>query len=98
MNSLKPLGKDISGVEVTNISTHGIWLLSGDKELFLSYDQFPWFKDVPIGKIINVEEPSLGHFYWPDLDVDLGIESIEHPERFPLVSKGNAISSNLETA
>ena len=32
MSSLKPLGKNISGVEVTNISTHGIWLLSGDKE------------------------------------------------------------------
>jgi len=50
------------------------------------------------GILANVEEPSPGHFYWPDLDVDLGIESIEHPERFPLVSKGNAISSNLETA
>ena len=25
--------------------------------------------------------------YWPDLDVDLAVESIEHPERFPLVSK-----------
>ena len=36
--------------------------------------------------------------YWPDLDVDLGIESIEHPECFPLVTKKNAISSNLETA
>ncbi|EIM62724.1 hypothetical protein DespoDRAFT_00734 [Desulfobacter postgatei 2ac9] len=32
MSSLKPLGKNISGVEVTNISTHGIWLLSGDQE------------------------------------------------------------------
>ncbi|HKL81961.1 MAG TPA: hypothetical protein VJ879_05535 [Desulfobacter sp.] len=31
-----------------HISTHGIWLLSGDKELFLGYDQFPWFKDVSI--------------------------------------------------
>lgn len=98
MSSLKPLGKNISGVEVTNISAHGIWLLSGDKELFLSYDQFPWFKDAPVGKIINVEEPSPGHFYWPDLDIDLGIDSIEHPERFPLVSKENIIASNLETA
>ena len=94
----QPHGKNISGVEVTNISTHGIWLLSGDKELFLGYDQFPWFKDVSIAKIINVEEPSPGHFYWPDLDVDLGVESIEHPERFPLIFKGNSVSFNLETA
>jgi hypothetical protein len=53
----------------------------------MSYDKFPWFKDVPVGKIINVEEVTPGHFYWPELDVDLGIESIEHPERFPLRSK-----------
>jgi len=86
MNS-QPLGKHTSAVEVTNISSHGIWLITGDRELFISYDEFPWFKDVPIGRILNVQEPSPGHFYWPDLDVDLGIESIEHPERFPLKSK-----------
>jgi len=81
------LGKITSSVEISNISTHGIWLLSGDDEYFLSYDDFPWFKDVPIGRILNVEEPMPGHFYWPDLDIDLSAESIEHPERFPLKSK-----------
>jgi len=85
--SLNPLGKNISEVEVTNITKHGLWLLSGDNEMFLSYEDFPWFKDVPVGKILNVEEPSPGHFYWPELDVDLGIQSIEHPERFPLKAK-----------
>jgi len=74
-------------VEVTNISSHGIWLLTREKELFIPYKEFPWFKDAPIGKIFNVEEPTPGHFYWPELDVDLGIESIEHPERFPLKAK-----------
>ena len=86
MNSER-LGKIASGVEVTNISTHGIWLLVGKRELFLSYEDFPWFKEVPIGHILHVEQPTPGHFYWPDLDVDLGIESIEHPERFPLKAK-----------
>jgi hypothetical protein len=74
-------------VEVTNISNHGIWLLTREKELFIPYEEFPWFKDAPVGKILNVEEPTTGHFYWPELDVDLGIESIEHPERFPLKAK-----------
>lgn len=83
----KTLGEDTSRVEVTNISKHGIWLLNLDKELFLSYEDFPWFKDVSVGKILNVEEPSPGNFYWPDLDVDLEIESIEHPDRFPLTAK-----------
>ena len=81
------LGENISAPEVTNISAHGLWVLVGDQELFLSYEDFPWFKDVPIGNIIKIEEPSPGHLYWPELDVDLGVESIKNPERFPLKSR-----------
>ena len=84
--SSEPLGIGTSGVEVTNVTSNGIWLLAGERELFLSYEDFPWFRDEPLRRILNVEEPSPGHFYWPDLDVDLGIDSIEHPERFPLKS------------
>ena len=76
--------------EVTNISRHGVWLLSGDRELFLAYEEFPWFRDAPVSKIINVEEPTPGHFYWPDLDVDIGLRTIEHPDRFSLKAKGGA--------
>ena len=83
MNSLAH-GNNISDVEVTNISSHGIWLFSHGKELFMSYKDFPWFKDRPVKSIINVEEPSPGHFYWPDIDVDLTEAIIESPERFPL--------------
>jgi hypothetical protein len=28
---------------------------------------------------------------WPDLDVDLEIDSLRHPERYPLVIKRNAL-------
>ncbi|NKB60899.1 MAG: DUF2442 domain-containing protein [Gammaproteobacteria bacterium] len=74
-------------VEVSNISSHGIWLLVRDKELFISYDDFPWFKEQPVQSIIKVEEQSSGHFHWPELDIDLTEEIIEHPERFPLQAK-----------
>jgi len=80
-------GIPFSGAEITNVSSHGLWLLSENREYFLSYEDFPWFKDAPIGKILNIEEPSPGHFYWPDLDVDLGVDTIEHPDRYPLKSK-----------
>ena len=76
-----------SGAEVTHVSSHGIWLLADGREHFLSYDDFPWFKEAPIGKVINVKQVSTGHFYWPDLDVDLGIDAIEHPGKFPLTSR-----------
>jgi hypothetical protein len=79
-------GKHISDVEVTNVSKHGFWLLLRGKELYLPFNLFPWFRDVPIGELVHVELPHPHHLYWPDLDVDLSVESIEHPERFPLVS------------
>ena len=60
--SSKPLGSTTSDVEVTNISGHGTWLLAADKESFMSYEDFPWFKDVAVAKILNVELSSPGHF------------------------------------
>lgn len=84
------LGADISPVEVTNVSGHGLWLLLDTEELFLPFSEFPWFRDAAIGKILHVELPSPDHLYWPELDVDLTVESIRHPERFPLVSQAGA--------
>ena len=79
-------GNGTSAIEVTNISSHGIWLLAHGRELFLPYEAFPWFREQRVASIINVEEVSPGHFYWPDLDVDLTEDIIENPERFPLVA------------
>lgn len=79
-------GKPTSAVEVTHVSSHGVWLLASERELFLPYEDFPWFRDVPIGQVLNVREPSPGHYYWPDIDVDLSVQMIEHPERFPMRS------------
>jgi hypothetical protein len=78
------LGTGTSPVEVANISGQGFWLFLGDRELFLAFREFPWFADAPVSKILNVQRPQEDHLYWPDLDVDLSVESIEHPERFPL--------------
>jgi len=81
-------GEHVSEVEVTNISGHGFWLWLAGRELFVSFAEFPWFADAPVANIAHVEWPSEDHLYWPDLDVDLSIRSIEHPEEFPLVFRG----------
>ena len=86
MNSLNH-GKPTSRAEVTNISAHGLWLLLRERELFLSYEDFPWFRDQPVKAIVRVEEPTPGHFHWPDIDIDLSEVIIEHPERFPLTAQ-----------
>ena len=68
-----------------NISKHGFWLFLNDREFFLPFDGFPWFKDATISSILNVELLHQHHLYWPDLDVDLEVESIESPEKYPLI-------------
>ena len=60
--SLSARGKHTSAVEVTNVSAHGLRLLAHDKEIYLSYEDFPWFQEQAVKSIVNVEEPSPGHF------------------------------------
>ena len=91
MKFAKP-GRRTSGVEVTNVSRHGLWLLIGGRsthrrEKFIAFDQFPWFLDAPIGAVLDVKLAGPGHLYWPKLDIDLAVESMDHPEQFPLISK-----------
>jgi hypothetical protein len=62
-------------------------LLIRETELFVPFKEFPWFKEASIAEITRVELPSPHHLYWPDLDIDLAVESLEHPERYPLVSE-----------
>jgi hypothetical protein len=73
--------------EVTHISQHGFWLLLEDEELLLPFAQFPWFRQATIEQISRVERPSADHLYWPLLDVDLSVEGIRDPAKFPLVAK-----------
>ena len=80
-------GTATSQAEVTNISRHGFWLLLDERELFLPFDEYPWFKRAPVEAILRLDRPQPDHLHWPDLDVDLSVDSIEHPERYPLKAK-----------
>lgn len=79
-------GNAILDAEVTNISRHGFWLLLGAEELPVPYSLFPWFKNATVGQITSLQRPSEDHLYWPELDIDLSVESLRNPESFPLVS------------
>jgi Protein of unknown function (DUF2442) len=70
-------GAATSEAEVTNISQHGFWLLLDGRELFLPFEEFPWFKRAPVEAILQLDRPQPGHLYWPALDVDLSVASIE---------------------
>jgi hypothetical protein len=74
-------------VEVLNVSPHGIWLSVAGEEHFLSHADFPWFRTARLEQIFKVELHHGAHLRWPDLDVDLHVDSLRHPERFPLRSR-----------
>ena len=80
-------GKNISKPEITNISEHGFWIYIRAKEYFLSFKEYPWFKDAKISSITDVELMHGHHLYWPKLDVDLTTEILENPEKYPLTYK-----------
>ena len=79
-------GKNIS-VSVENITPFGIWIYISGKEYFLDYEHYPFFKDESLRKVNNIRLSHGYHLYWPDLDVDLEIDNLEHPEKYPLIAK-----------
>lgn len=79
------LGTDISTVEVTLVSTAGFWLLADGREYFLDFTEYPWFRDVRVSELTNVRLLHGNHLHWPDLDVDLELDTLTHPESYPLV-------------
>ena len=78
-------GIDTSGVEVTSISSHGIWIYVRGDEYFLPFDEFPWFKEATISQMQNLQLIEGHHLRWPGIDVDLEIESLKNPRDYPLV-------------
>ena len=80
-------GTATSQAEVTHVSKHGFWLLLNNEELLVPFAEFPWFKQATIEQLSTVEWPGENHLYWPQLDVDLSVESIRNPQAFPLASK-----------
>jgi hypothetical protein len=73
--------------EVLGLTPRALWLLVGERELMLDFETFPWFARATIEEVCDVVLRAGKHLHWPKLDVDLHVDSIEHPERFPLVSR-----------
>ena len=85
MKSLKS-GKSIL-VSVENITPHGIWMYIKGREYFLDYASFPFFKNQTLKSIHNVRLQHGYHLRWPDLDVDLDIDNLKNPEKYPRTYK-----------
>lgn len=60
-------------------------------DYFLSYNRIPWMRDATISNVLNVRMSGKNAIEWPALNVDLEVESLKHPERYPLVIKSNPL-------
>jgi hypothetical protein len=78
------LGDSTSVIEVTHIDARGLWLFVDGHEHYLPFETFPWFANATVKQLAHVERFATDHLHWPDLDVDLTLDMIDHPDRYPL--------------
>lgn len=82
-----------TSASVLMINSQGMMLSVDGNDYFVSYNRVPWLRDATINQALNVRKCGDIAIEWPDLDVDLEIESLRHPERYPLVMKRNMLDS-----
>ena len=77
---------------IVAINSDGIVIsINGQEDYFLSYNRVPWMKDATISEVLDVRMSGKNAIEWPKLDVDLEIDSLRHPERYPLLIKRNEL-------
>ncbi|MDR2970195.1 MAG: DUF2442 domain-containing protein [Tannerellaceae bacterium] len=74
-------------IEVTYISRNGLILSVEDKEYYLPYAKFPWFKKAAVDDIFNVQMLGKNRIRWNALDVDLSLSILTNPDAYPLTAK-----------
>ena len=80
-----------TSASVLMINGDGIMLSVCGQDYFLSYNRVPWMRDAIISHVLDVRMCGCNAIEWPALDIDLEIESLKHPERYPLVIKRNPV-------
>ena len=75
--------------KVLMINDKGIMLSVKGNDYFISFNRIPWLKSATIMDALNVKMSGRNAIEWPTLDIDLEIDSLKHPERYPLIMKRN---------
>ncbi|MCK9225106.1 MAG: DUF2442 domain-containing protein [Candidatus Muirbacterium halophilum] len=82
--NLKKHGKNILNHEISSINSNGIWFILDEKEYFISFLDYPSFQKASLEDIFSFEFSYPDHIYWKNLDIDIELDSLTNPERFPL--------------
>lgn len=78
-----------TSANVLMINDKGLMLSVLGQDYFISFNRLPWMKDAAIRDVLDVQMCGDDAIEWPKLDIDLEIDSLKHPERYPLVMKRN---------
>ena len=73
-----------SNSQITSIEQDGFWLLTAEGEFFVPFERYPAFEHATVSQIFNFRE-SFGDFHWDELDIDIELEALKHPDQYPLV-------------
>ena len=82
--------ENISSVRVLSVMPTGILISVMNKDYFISFNRLPWFQDAKLSDILDVSMFGRMGIKWDKLGVELEIESLEYPEKYPLVIKRSA--------
>lgn len=80
-----------TSVDVLMINDKGVMISVQGQDYFLSYNRVPWMRDATINEVLDVQMSGKNAIEWPKLDIDLEVESLRHPERYPLIIKRNEL-------
>jgi hypothetical protein len=78
--------QDPPDTQVTSIQRTGFWVIVDDNEFFVDFEDYPDFKKATVAQIRSFRR-SKGGLHWDELDVDIEVEALKHPEQYPLIFK-----------
>ena len=78
-----------TSADVLMINDKGVMISVMGQDYFLSYNRVPWMRDATINEVLDVRMIGQNAIEWPKLEIDLEVDSLRHPERYPLLIKRN---------
>lgn len=91
MQTISKNNTNSTSVDVLMINDRGVMLSVLGQDYFLSYNRVPWMRDATINEVLDVQMSGKNAIEWPKLEVDLEVESLKHPERYPLLIRRNEL-------
>lgn len=80
-------GNGILAPKVSALSVTGFVLSVDGTDFAVQYDEFPFFRGAATRDLRRVTRPSEQHLRWAALDVDLELDSLRHPAKYPMVER-----------